>query len=99
MKKYLKMVKCSDEESDDDFLKDLKRTVKNWVLPLMRKSIYGGLRSLGQTEEVKKLNEKYQVLSNMENLQVPKVDSVIWRNISDKGKAVDAGIQKAVAKF
>ena len=35
----------------------------------------------------------------MENLQVPKVESVVWRNISDKGVAVDAGIQTAVAKF
>ena len=63
------------------------------------KSINSGLRSLGQTEEVKKLKEKYKKPSNVENLQVPKVDSVVWRNISDKGKAVDAVIQKIVAKF
>ena len=35
----------------------------------------------------------------MENLLVPKMDSVLWRNISDKGKVVDARIQKVVAKF
>ena len=58
-----------------------------------------GLRSIGQSEEVKKLQEKFIRPSNVDNLQVPKVEPIIWRSISDKGKATDAAVQKAVSKF
>ena len=30
---------------------------------------------------------------------MPKVEPIIWRNLSDKGKATDAAVQKAVSKF
>ena len=53
-----------------------------------------GLRSVGQSEEVKKLQEKFIRPSNVDNLQVPKVEPIIWRNLSDKGKAMDAAVQK-----
>ena len=53
-----------------------------------------GLRSVGQSEEVKKLQEKFIRPSNVDNLQVPKVEPIIWRNLSDKGKATDAAVQK-----
>ena len=58
-----------------------------------------GLRSFGQSEEVIKLRENFIRLSNVDNLQVPKVEPIIWRNLSDKGKATDAAVQKAVSKF
>ena len=58
-----------------------------------------GSRSVGQSEEVKKLQEKFIRPSKVVNLQVPKVEPIIWRNISDKGKATDAAVQKAVSKY
>ena len=48
---------------------------------------------------MKKLREKFIRPSNLDNLQLPKVEPIIWRNISDKGKAADAAVQKAVSKF
>ena len=56
-------MKCSNEESDDIFLKDLKTFLKtgmNRVPPLIRiaKSINSGLRSLEQAEEVKTKTER-----------------------------------------
>ena len=57
-----------------------------------------GLRSVGQSEEVKKLREKFIRPSNVDNLQVPKVVPIIWRNISDIGKVTYATVQKAVYK-
>ena len=61
--------------------------------------VHEGLRLVGQSEEVKKLREKFIRPSNVDNLQVPKVKPVIWHNISDKGKATDAAVQKAVSKL
>ena len=57
------------------------------------------LRLVGQSEEVKKLREKFIRSSNVDNLQVPKVEPIICRNISDNGKATNAAVQKAVSKF
>ena len=48
---------------------------------------------------MKKLREKFIRPSNVDNLQVPKVEPIIWLNLSDKGKATDAAVQKAVSKF
>ena len=48
---------------------------------------------------MKKLREKFIRPPNVDNLRVPKVEPNIWRNISDKGKAADAAVQKAVSKF
>ena len=58
-----------------------------------------GLQSVGQSEEVKKLREKFIRPSNVDNLQVPKVKPIIWHNISDKRKTTDSAVQKAVSKF
>ena len=58
-----------------------------------------GLRLVRLSEEVKKLQDKFIRPSNVDNLQVLKVEPIIWRNISDKGKATDAAVQKAVSKF
>lgn len=93
------------EDSEDEFFKDLKSFFKDneetgpEIDSDLGKIINNGLRSLGQTEEVKKLKEKYRRPSNVGNLQVPRVAPIIWRNLTDKGKAVDAGVQKTVAKF
>ena len=57
-----------------------------------------GLRLVGQSEEVKKLREKSIRPSNVDNLQVHKVEPIKWRiDMSDKGKAADADVKKAVS--
>ena len=64
----------SDDESADDILKELKpvfeRTEKSG--PLIDKGlaevVNEGLRFVGQSEEVKKLKEKFIGLSNVDNL-------------------------------
>ena len=48
---------------------------------------------------MKRLREKFIRPSNLDNLQVPKVEPIIWHIISDKGKVVDAAVQKAVSTF
>ena len=58
-----------------------------------------GLQSVGKSEEVKKLREKFYQTTNEDNLQVLKAELIIWRNISEKGNAADAAVQKAVSKF
>ena len=45
------------------------------------------------------MREKFIRPSNVNHLQVPKVEPFIWRNTSDKGKVTDAAVQKAVSKF
>ena len=81
----------SEDESDDDILKELKLVFKGTEKsgPAIDKGltdvVNGGLRSVGQSEEVKKLPEKFIRSSNIDNVQVPKVEPIIWRNISDKG--------------
>ena len=56
-------------------------------------------RSVGQSREVQKLKEKFIRPSNVDNLQLPKVEPIIWYRISDKGKATDAAVQKTLSKF
>ena len=96
---------ASEDESDDDILKELKLVFKGTEKsgPAIDKGLADvvneGLRSVGQSEEVKKLREKFIRPSNVDNLQVPKVEPIIWRNLSDKGKATDAAVQKAMSKF
>ena len=93
------------EEPDDDILKDLKVFFKGSeesgpaIDKELAEIVNKGLRSVGQTEEVKKLKKKFKKPSNVENLQVPTVEPIMWRNMSEKGKAADAAVQKAVAKF
>ena len=96
---------ASEDESDDDILKELKLVFKGTEKsgPAIDKGLADvvneGLQSVGQSEEVKKLREKFIRPSNVDNLQVPKVEPIIWRNLADKGKATDAAVQKAVSKF
>ena len=95
----------SDDESYDDILKELKSVFKGTEKsrPAIDKGlaevVNEGLRSAGKSEGVKKLREKFIRPSNVDNLQVPKVETIIWRNISDKGKATDAAVKKDVSKF
>ena len=95
----------SEDESDDDILKELKLVFKGTEksCPSIDKGLAEvlneGVQSVGQSEEVKKLREKFIRPSNVDNLQVQKVQPFIWRNISDKGKVTDAAVQKAVSKF
>ena len=97
---------ASEDESDDDILKELKLVFKGTEKsgPAIDKGLADvvneGLRSVGQSEEVKKLWEKFISPSNVDNLQVPKVEPIIWRNLSDKGKATDAESRvKIYARF
>ena len=48
---------------------------------------------------MKKLKEKILRPANIENLQVPRTEPVMWRNMLEKSRAADAAIQKSVAKF
>ena len=95
----------SGEESDDDILKDLKSFFKgseetgSAIDKDMAAIVNSGLRAPSKTEEVKKLKEKFLRPANIENLQVPRTEPVIWRNMSEKSRAADAAIQKSVAKF
>ena len=50
----------------------------------------------GTTISGEMLREKFIRPYNVDNLQVPKVSPDIKRHISDKGKATDAAVQKAV---
>ena len=82
---------ASEDESDDDILKELKLFFKGTEKsgPAIDKGLADvvneGLQSVGQSEEVKKLREKFIRPSNVDNLQVPKVEPIIWRNLLDKG--------------
>ena len=95
----------SEDESDYDILKELKLVSEGTEKsgPAIDKGLADvvneGLRLIGQSEEVKKLREKFIRPSNVDNLQVLPVEPIIWFNISDKGKAMDAAVQKAVSKF
>ena len=79
----------SDVESDDDILKELKLVFKGSEKsgPAIDKGladvVNDGLRSVGQSENVTKLREKFIRPSNVDNLQVPKVEPIICRNIPD----------------
>ena len=96
---------ASEDESDDDILKELKLVFKGTEKsgPAIDKGLADvmneGLRSVGQSEEVKRLREKFIRPSKVDNLQVPKEEPIIWCNISDKRKETDAAVQKAVSKF
>ena len=89
---------ASEDESDDDILKELKLVFKGTgksgpaIDKRLADVVNKGLRSVGQSEEVKKLREKFIRPSNVDNLQVPKVEPIIWRNLSHKGKATDAAV-------
>ena len=76
-----------------------KGTEKSGPAMALADVVNEGLRSVEQSEEVKKLREKFIRPSNVDNLQVRKVEPIIWRYISNKGKATDAAVQKAVSKF
>ena len=94
-----------EDESDDGISKELKLVLK-WTEKSgptidmgLADGVNEGLWSVGQSEKVKKLREKFIRPSNVVNLQVPKMNPVIWHNISDKGKAAYAVVQKAVSRF
>ena len=93
----------SDNESDDDILKELKSGFKGTEKsgPAIDKGLAAvvneGFRSVGQSEEVKKLREKFIRPSNVDNLN--KEEPIIWRNISDEENATGAAVQEAVSKF
>ena len=76
---------ASEDDSDDDILKELKFVFKGAEksCPAIDKELADvvneGLRSVGQSEEVKRLQEKFIRPSNVDNLQVRKVEPIIWR--------------------
>lgn len=94
-----------EDSSEDELFKELKIFFADSeetgpdIDSNLSKILNHGLRSLAQTENVKKLKEKYKRPGNVGNLQVPRVAPVIWRNLTEKGKSVDAAVQKTVAKF
>ncbi len=58
-----------------------------------------GLRVMGQQDAMKKLRDTYSRPSNVGNLKIPKVNPIVWKTLSTKGKCVDAAIQKSMSKF
>ena len=74
---------ASEDESDDDILKELKLVFKGTeksglaIDKGLAEVVKEGLRSVGQSEEVKKLREKFIRPSNVDNLQVRKVEPII----------------------
>ncbi len=92
-------------DSEDEFLNDLQSFYKETeeegvpvssdIAPIINK----GLRVMGQQEALKKLREKHCHPNNVGNIKIPKVNPVVWRTLSTKGKCVDAAIQKSMTKF
>ncbi|MEW8548279.1 MAG: hypothetical protein AB2693_32645 [Candidatus Thiodiazotropha sp.] len=104
--KFLSDGELSDQESSgDEMLDDLKSFFADSeetgpdIDTDLSKILNHGLRSLAQADSVKKLKDKHKRPGNVGNLQVPRVAPVMWRNMTEKGKAVDAALQKTVAKF
>ena len=93
---------ASEDESDDDILKEMKLVFKGTEKSCqaidkgLADVVNEGFQSVGQSEEVKKLREKFIRPSIVDNLQV---EPIIWRHISDKGKVTDPAVLKAVSKF
>lgn len=55
------------------------------------------LRSKLKEEMIKQLQEKHKRPNNVENLQVPKVDEVIWHQLRKETKSYDFAMQKKQA--
>ncbi len=98
----------SDSDSDDatdNFLEDLQSFYKETeiegapvsteIAPIINR----GLRVMGQQDAMKKLRDTYSRPSNVGNLKIPKVNPIVWKTLSTKGKCVDAAIQKSMSKF
>lgn len=57
------------------------------------------LRGKAQPEKLKKLTEKYKRPANVENLQVPKVEETLWRQLRKEAKGADYLLQKTQSSF
>ena len=89
----------TNDESEDDILKDLKSFFK-WSEksgPAYDKELAEVVNEV--LRSVKRLREKFIRPSNVDTLHIPQVESVIWHSISDKGTVTDAAVQKTVSKL
>lgn len=57
------------------------------------------LRGKARPEKLKKLAEKYKRPANVENLQVPKVEELLWRQLRKESKGPDYLLQKTQSSF
>ena len=57
------------------------------------------LRGKVQSEKMKKLAEKYKRPANVENLQVPKVEETLWRQLCKEAKVSDYILQKSQSSY
>lgn len=93
------------EENEDEFLQDLQNFYDESeetgpvIETDLAKIINKGLRSMGQPESVKKVKENHKRPANVNNLTVPRVAPIIWKNLSSKGRCMDAAVQKTMSKF
>jgi hypothetical protein len=55
------------------------------------------IKEQSKEEKIKQLLEKNKRSNNMENLQVPKVDEVIWNPLIKETKSYDFAMQKKQA--
>jgi hypothetical protein len=64
----------------------------------LAKLVNKALRSQGKSdrEKLQELQEKYKRPSNIENLQVPKVDSIIWSNLRRDTRTSDVLNQRVI---
>lgn len=60
----------------------------------LAKMANAALRGKAQPEKLKKLAEKYKRPENVENLQSPKVEEVLWRQLRKDSKGIDYVMQK-----
>ena len=89
-----------DESEEEDLVSDLSQffTDDEEMGPKIEEELAmmanSALRAKPQPDKLKKLAEKYKRPENLENLQVPKVDEILWRQLRKDTKAVDYLLQK-----
>ncbi|MCG7883186.1 MAG: hypothetical protein JAY96_16525 [Candidatus Thiodiazotropha endolucinida] len=96
---------ADDDESDDDILSSLGQYFNDdmEVGPKLEEGLAKmaneALRGKPQPDKLKKLTEKYKRPGNVENLQVPKVEEILWRQLRKEAKGADFLLQKTQSSF
>ncbi|XP_053382449.1 uncharacterized protein LOC128549548 [Mercenaria mercenaria] len=94
-----------DSNQNDDEFSDLEgffeeqqetgETVCEKLAGIVNRALRGENDS-GDMEKLKTLKEKYKRPHNLQNLQVPKVDEILWRNLRKDVKSVDYLHQRTI---
>ena len=100
---YMRDQEDEEEEEDpevEDLIADLSMffTDDEEVGPKidegLAKMANAALRGKAQPEKLKKLAEKYKRPENVDNLQSPKVEEILWRQLRKDSKGIDYVLQK-----